>query len=298
MPLQRLAPAKVNLFLHVGPLRADGYHPISSLMSFASVGDIVRIEDAPAMSFELEGPFSGPLGPEAADNLVIRARDAVLAAFEGARRPFRITLDKRLPIAAGLGGGSSDAAAAMRLVADALGLGSSIDDRLGRIARNLGADVTACLAGEAVLATGRGDDCAAAPPFPDIEVVLVNPGVPSPTGRVYAAYDAAGAPGGADTPEWPARMETPQALATFLAGCRNDLEAPAVGLQPIIGQVLDVLRAHPEALLARMSGSGATCFALSPDEATRDRLARALADEHPTWWVQPCRLRGSARPVQ
>jgi 4-diphosphocytidyl-2-C-methyl-D-erythritol kinase len=293
MPLQRLAPAKVNLFLHVGALRADGYHPISSLMTFASVGDVVRVEDAPAMAFELQGPFSGPLGADAADNLVVRARDAVMAAFEAPRRPFLITLDKRLPIAAGLGGGSSDAAAAMRLLADALGLGSG-DERLGTIARSLGADVTACLAAEAVLATGRGDDCAPPPPFPDIEAVLVNPGVPSPTGRVYAAYDAAGAPGGADTPRWPAMLETPQALAAFLADCRNDLEAPAVSLQPIIGEVLDILRGQPEALLARMSGSGATCFALCADEAARDELARRLAGDHPAWWVKACRLGGSS----
>ncbi|MFI4933762.1 MAG: 4-(cytidine 5'-diphospho)-2-C-methyl-D-erythritol kinase [Caulobacterales bacterium] len=325
MAAERLAPAKVNLFLHVGPLGADGYHPICTLMTFATVGDVVRMERAAAMSFEVEGPFGEHLAADGDDNLVVRARDAVMEAFEGPWPAFRLTLDKRLPIAAGLGGGSSDAAATLTLMAETFALAdggrllsdrgivptavsrrgvesladdalapenSVAQDTLSRIARDLGADVTACLAAVPTLAQGRGDECDYPPVFPDLDAVLVNPLVPSPTGAVYGAYDAAGAPGGAEPPPWPDPMETAEAFAAFLADCRNDLEAPAISLQPAIAEVLAALRARPQTLIARMSGSGATCFALCADAADRDGLAQVIADTHADWWVQPCRLAG------
>lgn len=292
MRLERLAPAKVNLFLHVGPPRADGYHPICSLAAFADVGDVVRLETAPAMDFALAGPFGGELAGEA-DNLVLRARDLALAGLgDGAATPFRLVLDKRLPIAAGLGGGSSDAAAALWLLQAALGRPAD-KAPLIELAARLGADGPMCVEARPVIATGRGDDLAPAPPFPDLPAVLVNPRRPSPTGAVYRAYDVAGAPGGADAPEWPAAFATPADMARFLAGCRNDLEAPAIGLQPAIAEVLTALRARPETLLARMSGSGATCFALCADPAARDALAAGLSTAHPDWWVAACRLGGN-----
>jgi 4-diphosphocytidyl-2-C-methyl-D-erythritol kinase len=322
MQLERLAPAKINLFLHVGPLGADGYHPVCSLMSFADVGDVVRLAHAPEMAFEASGPFAEQLG--GGDNLVVKARDALIAAYEGTWPTFRLTLDKRLPVAAGLGGGSSDAAAALNLICEAFELrdGGRLlrnrgliqvsvsqrgieslpdgalapdpdpDDVLAQIARGLGADVTACLAGAPVLARGRGDECDYPPVFPDVDAVLVNPGVPSSTAAVYAAFDAAGAGTQADEPLWPDPLETPQALADYLESCRNDLEAPAVSLQPAIAEVLAALRERPETLLARMSGSGATCFALCASAREARDLAFAIADAHPGWWTQPCRLSG------
>lgn len=295
MAAERLAPAKVNLFLHVGPLQADGYHPLSSLVTFADVGDVVRLRSADRMGFSIEGPFGAELAP-AADNLVARARDLVLAEAAGDPSPFHLTLDKRLPIAAGVGGGSSDGAATLRLAREALGRSAAADDpTLLRLAAQLGADGPMCLAARPAVATGRGDVLTPPPAFPDLPAVLVNPRRPSPTARVYGAYDAAGAPGDAASPPWPDAMETPAALAAFLAGCRNDLEAPAISLQPAIAEVLAALRARPETLLARMSGSGATCFALCASDPDRDSLAAALATERPDWWVQPCRLAGSAR---
>jgi 4-diphosphocytidyl-2-C-methyl-D-erythritol kinase len=288
MQLQRLAPAKVNLFLHVGPLRADGYHPVSSLATFADVGDMVCLASAKTMGFSVEGPFADGLAAEA-DNLVTRARDLALADHPGAP-PFHLTLDKRLPIAAGLGGGSSDAAAALRLIGEALGGGQGAS--FEAIARQLGADALMCLDARPVLAEGRGDDLSPSPQFPDLPAVLVNPLRPSPTGAVYRAYDDAGAPGNAETPIWPATLPTVAAVVDFLASCRNDLEAPAIGLQAAIAEVLAVLRARPETRLARMSGSGATCFAICADKADRDVLCRAVAAAHPDWWVQRCLLAG------
>jgi 4-diphosphocytidyl-2-C-methyl-D-erythritol kinase len=291
MDAQRGAPAKVNLFLHVGPLGADGYHPLCSLVTFADVGDVLRLRQAPAMGFEIEGPFGAELEP-GAENLVVRARDLALAGRPGAP-PFQLILDKRLPIAAGLGGGSADAAATLRLVGEALGWRAGDGEAGLRIAASLGADVPMCLAGRPAVAEGRGDILRPAPAFPDLDAVLVNPLRPSPTGAVYQAYDAAGAPGGADAPDWPASLATPSEVADFLAQCRNDLEAPAIALQPAIAEVLAALSAAPETLIARMSGSGATCFALCADQAAALRLGSNIAVARPGWWVQPCRLAGS-----
>jgi 4-diphosphocytidyl-2-C-methyl-D-erythritol kinase len=287
--LERLAPAKVNLFLHVGPPGRDGYHPIASLVTFADVGDIVRLGSAAETSFLIGGPFAEGLdnGP---DNLVVRARDALRAEAPLTAGPLRLTLDKRLPIAAGVGGGSADAAATLRLLAEALDFRD--EDALIRIAASLGADGPMCLAGRPALAEGRGDRLSAPPAFPPLPAVLVNPRTPSPTGAVYRAFDDVGAPGRADAPALPALFDTVAGMAAFLRACRNDLEAPAMRLQPAIAEALAALRARPETLLARMSGSGATCFALCAGAAERDRLARAMSHDHPGWWVQPCMLMG------
>src|SRR3984957_17402628 len=291
MATQRLARAKVNLFLHVGALQADGYHPLSSLMTFADIGDVVTIEDSADFGFVVDGPFSAGLGASAG-NLVLRARDAVAGAFQPDWPPFTLMLHKQLPIASGIGGGSADAAAAMRLMAERSGLDTDpAGERiLLRIAGELGSDVPVCLVGQARLGQGRGDELSAPPPFPDLPAVLVNPLKPSPTGGVYRGYDDAGAPGNADAPAWPADLASVEAVAAFLANCRNDLEAPAIALQPAITEVLAALRAEPQTLLARMSGSAATCFALCAGGAERDALAAAIAAEHPVWWVRPCTL--------
>jgi 4-diphosphocytidyl-2-C-methyl-D-erythritol kinase len=293
MELHEAALAKINLFLHVGPLGDDGYHPICSLVTFADVGDVVRISRSHEMAFDIQGPFADALSGEA-DNLVPRVRDRGFALFPNDYEPFRLTLEKNLPIASGVGGGSADAAATMRLLWTALGWADQegAETHQFDLARELGADVTMCLGGQAAIATGRGDELDFPPIFPDLDAVLVNPLVASPTGRVYAAYDAAGARGDAEPPAWPDPLETAEETARFLAGCRNDLEAPAIDLQPAIGEVLAALRARPEALFARMSGSGATCFALCANTRDRDDLALALADQRRDWWVRACRLRG------
>ncbi len=290
--IQRFAPAKVNLFLHVGAVAADGYHPVSSLMVFADVGDSVRLSPADEMGFAQAGPFAGALGP-AADNLVLLARDRLLAVLGRESPPFRLDLDKQLPIAAGLGGGSADAAATLRLIADhrlAHGLAAPGADRLGAVARGLGADVAACLDSRAVIATGRGDQLTDFPALPPLDAVLVNPLAPSPTGAVYRAYDAGGAVATADTPPLPARFADLGEVIEFLAPTRNDLQAPAVGLQPLIGEVLAALAAQPETLWSRMSGSGATCLALCADGAAARALAARLARVRRGWWVRACRL--------
>src|SRR5260221_3726757 len=290
MAVERFAPAKVNLFLHVGHLGDDGYHPICSLMAFADIGDVVSLENTAALEVEIKGPFGADLPTDGA-NLMVRARDAAMAAFDLFDHTFRLTLDKRLPIASGLGGGSSDAAATLLAMGAALNFewdGEPLED----IARALGSDVLACLKGDPVLARGRGDELNHPFVFPDLDVVLANPGATSATGAVYAAYDASGAPGGDDLPLRPAPLETAREAVAFLAGCRNDLEGPATSLQPLIGEVLRALRDQPQSLLARMSGSGATCFAICRDGRDAGDLETRLSLEHPAWWVKRCRLTG------
>jgi len=286
--LERLAPAKVNLFLHVGPPGEGGYHPISSLMVFADVGDEVALYAAPELEFTVTGPFATALAGEG-DNLVTRARDMLLAGGRPTQR-FGLRLDKRLPIAAGLGGGSADAAAALRLLADLEGLDPE-HPKVRQIARRLGADVAACLIARAVVGRGRGDELSAAPAMPPLDAVLVNPGVPSPTGAVYAAFDALPAGPGTDLPALPPQIATAREAAQIFGAMRNDLEAPAIALEPRIGEALGVLARQPETLLARMSGSGATSFALTATAADAARLAQRVSAAHPDWWVRACRLR-------
>ncbi len=284
------APAKINLFLHVGPLGADGFHPLCSLMTFANVGDRLSISAADHPSFEIDGPFSAGLDGDAADNLVMRATNALLMRVRGPRPPFRLLLTKALPVAAGLGGGSSDAGAALRLVRDALEL-SVNDGELLRLAAELGADGAACFTAEPMIAEGRGERLSPAPQTPILDAVLVNPGVPCPTGAVYRAYDRIGS-GDADRPPLPPRFEDAQDAAAFLSFCRNDLETPAASVAPEVAEVLSLLRSEPETLLARVSGSGATCFALVAGDIEAEGLAARLASIRPDWWVRPCRLGG------
>ncbi len=288
---ERFAAAKVNLFLHVGPVAADGYHPVCSLMVFADVGDIVRLRAAPAMDFRVDGPFADVLGTEA-DNLVTLARDRLVADLVSTPTPFELVLDKRLPIAAGLGGGSADAAAALRLIADRLTAAGRPPEpgRVAAIARALGADVTACLASASVIGRGRGDEMAPAPAMPPLDAVLVNPRAASPTGAVYRAFDALPPGPGADEPPTWSDLADLSSVVAFLGETRNDLEAPAVALQPRIGEVLTALRDAPQARFTRMSGSGATCFALCESSGDAVALAARVSAGHPGWWVRACRF--------
>ncbi len=288
---QQLARAKINLFLHVGAKQADGYHPICSLMVFADIGDQLHLTSDAPMGFSVCGPFAGALAG-GGENLVTDARDLFLERFGQTRTSFALTLEKRLPIAAGLGGGSADAAATLRLLAAEYGVDAA-HPALDAIARRLGADVAACLAARTVMAQGRGDDLTSAPPvLPELHAVLVNPGAPSSTPAVYGAFDALPPGPGADRPVLPANIIYARDAAALFATLRNDLEAPAVALQPLISDALHALAAQPESLLTRMSGSGATCFALVETAADAQRLAARLSARHPAWWVHACRLGG------
>ncbi len=297
-PWGRLAPAKVNLFLHIGPVEADGYHPVASLMAFADVGDALALEPTAAPGVELV--VDGPFAPELADtpperNLVVRAAARLL---ENAGRPelgVRLRLTKALPVAAGLGGGSSDAGAALRLVRDAL-LPEVGDEVLAALAGELGADGPACLRAEPVLGLGRGDALHPAPVLPELHAVLVNPRTACPTGAVYRAYDA-GPPAAADLPPLPAGWADADALAAFLKDTRNDLEAPAAGRVPAVAEVLAAVRAAPDCRFARLSGSGATVWALARDADGAQALAQAVAGARPDWWTAPCRLGGPWDPA-
>jgi 4-diphosphocytidyl-2-C-methyl-D-erythritol kinase len=286
------APAKVNLFLHVGPPAADGYHPLCSLMTFADVGDrlAATMQDAAALELVVRGPFAGgaPAGP---DNLVLRAAHALLRRARGPVPPVRLVLEKSLPVAAGLGGGSSDAGAALRLLREMLGL--DVDDAaLEAIAAELGADGAACLWGRPVIAEGRGERLSPAPVLPVLDAVLVNPRVPVSTPAVYRALDASGRFGDIARPPMPAAFEDAAETAAWLATQRNDLEAPAIAAAPEVGAVLATLAGEPETLLARVSGSGGTCFALCAGDIEAEGLAERLEAMAPDWWVRRCRLGG------
>ncbi|THD82709.1 MAG: 4-(cytidine 5'-diphospho)-2-C-methyl-D-erythritol kinase [Phenylobacterium sp.] len=284
------APAKVNLFLHVGAPGADGYHPLCSLMAFADVGDRVGAHEAEALDLAVHGPFGrGLTGGD--DNLVLQAARALIAAVRRPVMPFGLSLDKRLPVAAGLGGGSSDAGAALRLLRAAVA--PDLDDaRLEAVAASLGADGAACLWGRPVVAEGRGERLSPAPGLPPLDAVLVNPGVPVATAEVYRRLDAAGRFGDVTPPETPDAFEDAVELAAWLAGQRNDLEAAAIAVAPEVGAVLQTLASEPECLLARVSGSGGSCFALCASDIQAEGLAERLEAMAPGWWVQRCRLGG------
>lgn len=276
-----LAPAKVNLFLHVGPVDAEGYHPLASLVAFADDGDRVEVTRADRLSLTVEGPFAAGL-EGGGDNLMLRALRALGEAAGIGEPPLAVRLDKRLPVAAGLGGGSSDAGSALKIARDLLGL--TLDDHaLAEIAAVVGADGPMCLHARAAWAEGRGDRLTPEPRLPGLPAVLINPGVPSPTGAVYRAYDA-GPVRTADRPPAPAAWSV-RGVVDWLAGQRNDLEAPAVGLAPGIADALAAAAALPGARLARMSGSGATVFALLDTQAEAKAGAERLAAEYPDWWV-------------
>lgn len=287
MAVARLAPAKVNLFLHVGPLEADGYHPLASLVAFADLGDRLKVEPADRLSLTVAGPFASALEGEG-DNLVLRAARA-LGASAGIGEPgLAITLDKQLPVAAGLGGGSSDAGAALKLARDALALPFD-DAALAEIAAGLGADGPMCLHARAAWARGRGDRLDFEARMPALPCLLVNPGVPSSTGAVYRAFDA-GPRARADMPPPPLDWRA-QGVIGWLGSVRNDLEAPAVALQPVIGEALTATAALPGARLTRMSGSGATVFALFDTPEAAAAAGRTLSALQPGWWIRPTLLR-------
>jgi 4-diphosphocytidyl-2-C-methyl-D-erythritol kinase len=266
--LSERAPAKINLYLHVVGRRADGYHLLDSLVVFAGAADILHAEPASDLSLTMTGPFGAALAAEP-DNLVLRA--ARILAIPGAR----LRLEKNLPVASGIGGGSADAAATLRLLPRLCGIPPATPAQ----ALSLGADVPVCLASAACRMGGVGEMLAPAPALPPCGIALVNPGVAVATQAVFQRRTDPFS----NAATLPAAWETPASMARDLAALRNDLEPAAIALCPVITDVLAALRAAPGCLLARMSGSGATCFGLfeSPAEA---EVAAALCGNH-GWWA-------------
>ena len=275
-----MARAKINLFLHVGARRDDGFHPLQSLAIFTAFSDQLAVEEAEALSLSIEGPFAAALTD--GDNLVLKAARA-LAAHAGRGAGAKITLTKNLPVASGMGGGSADAAAALRALAALWKLDPG-ENVLCEIAKDLGSDIPVCVQSAPAFMEGRGEILTPVSSIPRLPILLVNPGVAVPTKDVFANLKDRR---GADMALPSGRFNDLADVLRFLESTGNDLEAPALGLQPAIGEVLSSLRSVPGALFTRMSGSGATCFALMPDDGGCARAAATLKEKHPGWWVQP-----------
>jgi len=281
------APAKVNLTLRVLGRRPDGYHELVSLVVFADLGDRLGLTPGAEAALSVRGPNAAQIGGSA-DNLVLKAARAlaalvpglVLGAFE---------LEKNLPVAAGIGGGSTDAAAALRLLARANRLAAD-DPRLYAAARATGADVPVCVAARSRLMSGVGDKLSEPLIPPALDAVLVNPGAALATRDVFAGWT--GAKQGGPPLDLSAVTETTpyERILQLLAPQPNDLEGAAIALAPVVAEVLAALRALPGCGLARMSGSGASCFALFPSAAAAIAAAKILAGHHPHWWVRACVL--------
>ncbi len=279
------ARAKVNLALHVTGRRADGFHTLDTLVAFPPIADTITVtaaDEGDALApLVADGPFAAavPIGP---DNLVLAAAARLSDAAGGAARGgVRIRLTKALPVAAGIGGGSADAAATLRALDRLWGLRLGAE-RLADIGRPLGADVAMCVHGRPLRATGIGDVIERLVTLPPAGIVLVNPRVPVPTPAVFRALERRDNP---PLPPLPDRFADAAALAGWLALGRNDLEAAARTVAPVIGDVLAALGRDREVLLARLSGSGATVFGLAADEAAAGRIAARLAAAEPGWWI-------------
>jgi 4-diphosphocytidyl-2-C-methyl-D-erythritol kinase len=279
--LRDIARAKINLTLEVRGRRSDSYHELESLVAFAELGDSVELACRDELALTIDGPFAK--GLSSAGNLVIDAANA-------AKRPglklghFRLT--KNLPVAAGLGGGSADAAAALRLLAranrDALS-----PEALGALAAGLGSDVTICLNSRPALMYGRGEKVVELSGFPSCGVLLANPGVELATAKAYAALEAPplGAVPNEALPVPPEFAERFESLIDYARTRGNHLEAPALRLAPVVGEVLAALADLPAARLVRLSGSGATCFALFQSAVEAERAAILLSARRPAWWI-------------
>ncbi len=275
MAIEAFAPAKINLTLHVTGQRDDGYHLLDSLVMFVDVGDHLCVEQAETTSLTVTGPLAAGV-PTDRRNLVIQA-----AEMMGVNA--KITLTKSLPAAAGIGGGSSDAAATVRALKSLYG---APDLEMAQ-ALALGADVPVCLHGGWSRMHGIGEQVQDLGTGPDWPMILINPRVSVPTGAVFQALPSknnAAMPD--DYPDW----RDWQAAIGFLAAQRNDLEAPAVASQPVIGQVLREVQQSSGCALARMSGSGATCFGIFLDVEKRDQAVQTMRQAHPDWWIEPTRI--------
>ena len=283
--IEVFAPAKVNLALHVTGRRDDGYHLLDSLVAFAGVGDVLTILPEGEGTLAVTGPEAAGVPTDSA-NLILQVATSVLPP-----RPVSFHLDKRLPAAAGLGGGSADAAACFRGLAmmqdtpETLATPEAIASLLA-----LGADIPMCVPSDPARVQGIGEAITPVR-LPALPVVLANPRVAVPTGAVFAGLDRRDTPGLEPLPD----MTDTEALIAWLGRQRNDLEGPARRVAPVIDRVLSALSAAPGCRLARMSGSGATCFALHDSDEVAEAAAADLRAAHPGWWVAACRLDGGDR---
>lgn len=296
--IARAAPAKINLYLHVTGRRADGYHLLNSLAVFAGIHDTIIAQENNSLALSLSGPFGAALSASAggeSDNLVLRAAK-LLRERAGVKAGASITLVKRLPVASGIGGGSADAAATL-MACDALWKTNAAKADLAAMALQLGADVPICLHGRAAFFGGIGEEIADAPKLPQAFLVLVNPGIPLSTAEVFRArkgrFESAGGNAGRfnDAPKDAAEF------AQILGTRRNDLSEAAIGLCPVLSQVLEALASAKGCRLSRMSGSGATCFGLFATDAGAKDAARAIGAQQPRWWVSASPLIADARTL-
>ncbi len=275
------APAKLNLFLHVGEKRGDGFHELESLVVFVEAADVLVVEGADELSLDIVGPFAGAL-KEVPGNLVLRAARALDSA-----RGAAISLEKKLPVAAGIGGGSADSGAALRAL-NALWRLERNQGALSEIAAQIGSDVPACLLAQPAWIAGRGEIVRSVGPIPPFELVLVNPNIRVSTASVFAGLNvrtgigAMHPPGNEITSVWD--------LVSYLGGSGNDLEAPACAIAPSIDDVLVAIAHEPGCVLAQMSGSGATCFGIFQEGPWARGAAERVAQDHPEWWVCGTRI--------
>ncbi|MGF7159743.1 4-diphosphocytidyl-2-C-methyl-D-erythritol kinase [Rhodoligotrophos appendicifer] len=281
--VNEIAAAKINLSLHVVGRREDGYHLLESLVAFTSLGDELYLERHTSLELKITGPFSGNL-TSGDDNLILRA-----ARAQGVNN-LKVTLNKRLPVAAGLGGGSADAAAALRGM-HVLGYGKQVSNS-GELAMSLGADVPICLRSKACFMRGIGDQIEEVPDLPKVSILLVNPMIEVSTATVFKNLHLEIGEGvGGNHPSLPTRgWDSAHALSDYLLACRNDLEQPALSIAPDIGVLLALMRRLPGCLMARMSGSGATCFALFAEAGEAMLAEREILTVHPRWWTMSSQL--------
>ncbi|MDB5588110.1 MAG: 4-(cytidine 5-diphospho)-2-C-methyl-D-erythritol kinase [Devosia sp.] len=281
MPLSvQAAPAKVNLALHVTRRREDGYHDLESLVVFADVADDIEAMPAKADTLVITGPFAKALGN--GDNLITRAVAAFRAQWPGAvEEPLALTLRKNLPVAAGIGGGSADAAAALRLMAGLSTIPIPLPE-LSALALRLGADVPACLLSVPLVARGVGEILSPLPEFPTLHIVLVNPLVPVATADIFRRLRAHD---NYPLPALPSPLTRPAQLGIWLAETRNDLQPPAIKLVPVIGDLIELLGQTQGCILARMSGSGATVFGLFGSSGQAHQAAQVMRAANADHWV-------------
>jgi len=288
------APAKINLYLHIVGRREDGFHLLDSLVAFAGIHDTLSLTSASELSLKIDGPFADQLTAEP-DNLVLQAARG-LARICGVDCGAHVQLTKRLPVASGIGGGSSDAAATLKGLMQLWEVQPD-NQALQALALELGADVPVCLNGRAAFIGGIGEKISEAGPLPLCSLVLVNPGVATSTPSVFKARVQA-QPGFSKPERFDYAPEDVGELVSILLSRHNDLDQAAQGLCPEIGLVLGTLEASQGALMARMSGSGATCFALFADPGEAAQATLDLAHKHPEWWVRAGSLEGdTSRPA-
>lgn len=277
-PIREPAPAKLNLYLRVTGRRDDGYHLLDSLVVFADTGDRIEVREADQITLEYEGPFADVL-PAPEDNLVFRAAGELAALF-GVTAGAHLTLFKNLPVASGIGGGSADAAAALRALIRLWHLPPD-DGPLLKLALSLGADVPVCMMTRPAVMRGIGEEISLLGSFPELPLVLVNPGVGVSTPQVFKART-----GGFSAPvDWPSDVTSAESVIGMLGQTANDLEQPARTIAPAIAEIIGLLEAQPGIRLARMSGSGATCFGIFDTLDAAAAAADAIADSQPEWWL-------------